>query len=156
MKRKLGQSEMVGFGIIVIIVSILILVFISLSLNKSPTTGEKDYQGESFVQSYLQFTTNCSVRGTRISNLDLITKCANGETCDGGENSCTLLNETTKGILENSWQVGSEFPTKGYKFSVSLAGNNLIDLSKGNKTANSRGSRQVFSGGLEVDFTSYS
>jgi len=153
--NKKAQSEMVGFGIIVIIIAVLILVFISFSLNTNSNNQPQSYESEAFVQSYLQFTPICEKNNRHITNLELIKYCKNSDTCDDGKSACTALNETTIGILESSWKTGTDYPVKGYEFSIISQGTNLLKLSKGNKTSESRGSSQVFSEGLQIDFTSY-
>ncbi|NCN51733.1 hypothetical protein GW931_01860 [archaeon] len=154
MNRK-AQSEMVGFGIIVIIIAVLILVFISISLSNNSSSESQSYKSEAFVQSYLQFTTTCE-KNTRVqSNLELIKLCKNSGTCDDGTLACKVLNETSKDILESAWKVGEDFPVKGYEFSIFSQGNPLLEISKGNKTSESRGSSQVFSEELQIDFISY-
>lgn len=155
MISKKAQSEMAGFGIIIIIISVLIIVFISVSLNSGSRSEVQDYQSEAFVQAYLQFTTQCQKNSNFLSTLELIKLCSSNSTCDDNQNACKVLNETSNGILESSWQVGSDFPLKGYDLGVIYQGKELVKLFKGNKTSDSRGSRQTFSESLEVDFTGY-
>ena len=152
---KKGQSEMVGFGIIIIIVAILILVFLSLSVNNNSGSSVQSSQTESFVQSYLQFTTNCSIYGLPQTTLQVIKLCGSSETCDSGEAACKVLKETSENILKNSWQVGKDFPTKGYEFNVFYEDKSLVNLFSGNKTGESRGSRQVFSGNVQISLNTY-
>jgi len=155
MKSKKGQSEMVGFGIIIIIISILILIFVSFSVNKSSGDDSQSYETESFVQSYLQFTTSCEINTVPKSVLDLMKICNEDKTCDDQENSCEVLNETTKEILKTSWKTGKNYPVKGYEFYVTYANQDLMSFFEGNKTSDSRGSRQIFSDDLQIDFTAY-
>ena len=56
--KKVGQDEMVGFGLIIILVAIIFIVFISIYIRK-PTEKVNDYEANSFIQSVLQYTTNC-------------------------------------------------------------------------------------------------
>jgi len=155
MKSKKGQSEMVGFGIIVIIISILILIFVSFSINKSSGNDSQSYETESFVQSYLQFTTSCEINTVSKSVLDLMKLCSENKTCDNQESACKILNETTNGILKTSWKTGKNYPVKGYEFYATYANQELISFFEGNKTSDSRGSRQIFSWDLQIDFTAY-
>lgn len=152
---KKGQSEMVGFGIIIIIIAVLILVFLSISINNNSGSFAKSYQTEAFVQSYLQFTTNCTVYDTPQKVLQVIKLCGNNEACESGEGACNVLNETSKNILKNSWQVGKDFPVKGYEFNVFYGNRNLVNLFSGKKTGESRGSRQVFSGNVQISLNTY-
>ena len=153
-KTKKAQSEMVGFGIIIIIVAILIVIFVALTLQKKPVTTH-DAQTESFVQSVLQFTTTCERNSHYLSYTDLVGFCSENGQCDSGEDSCKILNSTSENLVESAWKTGADFPTKGYSFNVNYAGNYLVNLTKGNETANARGAVQTFNGNLQVSFTGY-
>ncbi len=154
MKKK-AQSELAGFAIIIIIVSILILIFVSFSIKRPSNDFVKSYETESFVQSFLQFTPPCEIDSQHISTLKLIKYCQENRTCDSGENSCKILNETSKNLVNSAWTVGRDFPTKGYKFTINYEGNTLINLEKGNKTNQNKGSNQVFNGNLDISMISY-
>ncbi len=153
--NKKAQSELAGFAIVVILVSILILIFVSFSIKKPSNDLVESYETESFVQSFMQFTSSCEINSRYISTLKLIKYCQENRTCDGGENSCKILNETSKNLVNSAWNVGEGFPTKGYKFAISYKGNLLINLEKGNTTNQNKGSNQVFDGNLEISMISY-
>ncbi|MCR4327145.1 MAG: hypothetical protein NUV46_01020 [Nanoarchaeota archaeon] len=155
MNNKKAQSEMVGFAIIVIIVAVLILVFISLSLNKNSNEFLDSSKTDSFIQATLQFTTNCEINGNNLSYLKLIGSCEEERTCDNGINSCQVLNLTSVSLVENGWRVGEDLPVKGYKFEVKSEGINLVELFRGNETGSTKGSRQTFSGGVEISLVTY-
>ena len=152
---KGGQSEMVGFGIIVIVVAIIILVVVSLTLNKPQNDIIESYKTESFIQSLLQTTTSCQVNTHYQSYLELSQMCEANATCDNGNSSCEILNLTSRGIIRTSWNVGPEFPVKGYEFSVESVGKNLLNITDGNKTNQNRGSTQTFAGNLRITFVGY-
>lgn len=154
-KLKKGQSEMVGFGIIVIVVAIIILIVVSLTLNKPQNDVVESYKTESFIQSLLQTTTSCQVNTNYQSYLQILEMCGVNATCDDGTASCDFLNSTSREIIKNSWNVGPQFPVKGYKFLVDSAGKNLLNLTEGNKTNQNRGSTQTFSGDVQVTFIGY-
>jgi hypothetical protein len=149
MKKK-GQSEMVGFAIIIVIVAVLILVFLSISLNKSKEDYIESYEVESFIQGFLQYTTDCAI--TYEPNYqdiqELIFRCMNEEKCVDGNNSCEVLNETLKELVELSWNVGPEWPNKGYLLEIISKNESLVKFSEGNITETSKGSLQSFSQGL--------
>ena len=156
MMSKKAQSELVGFGVIVIIVSILILIFISFSLRDSGESVE-NHETEDFVQSVIQYTTSCA-RNSQINYLpylDLVRACSNNEVCFDGARACEVLNQTSYLIVENSWEVGEDYPVKGYNFKLSYQGEDFVTLSKGRVTNQNKGSIQVFSESLQIVFTAY-
>ena len=154
MKNR-AQEEMVGFALIIIVVSVILLIFLGFSLKSSPKETVESYEVESFLQSYLQYTTDCKDNFDFVSVRQLIYKCQNKEMCLNGKDSCDVLNENTKGIIEASWKVGTERPVKGYDFAIKAQNNSLANFSEGNKTINSKGSVQFLPRDVEVDFTAY-
>jgi hypothetical protein len=149
MKKK-AQSEMVGFAIIIVIVAVLILVFLSISLNKSKDDFTESYEVESFIQASLEYTTDCAINyEPNYQNVRrLIFRCINGENCLGERDSCEVLNETLKELVELSWNVGPEWPDKGYFLEIVANNESLLKFSEGNVTQTSKGSKQPFSQGL--------
>ena len=154
MNRR-AQSEMAGFAIIIIIVAVLILVFLSFSVKKDSGDVTESAEAENFVRAILQFTTDCEYRGHFLDYLDLIERCGDEGVCADGRTACDVLDPTSEEILDGSWKVGEDEVTKGYDFSVFYEGDELVGLSKGNVTRNSFGSRQVFSGDVEISFVEY-
>jgi|SRR6056297_476968 len=149
MKNK-AQSEMIGFAIIIVIVAVLILVFLSISLNKSKDDFTESYEVESFIQASLEHTTDCAINyEPNYQNIRrLIFRCINEENCIGGNNSCEVLNETLKELVELSWNVGPEWPDKGYFLEIVSGNETMVKFSEGNVTGTSKGSKQSFSQGL--------
>ena len=145
-QNKRAQEEIVGFAVIVIIVSIIIIFFLVFSLSDNPET--ESYEAESFLQSSLYYTSSCADNGKYLSVQDLVFSCYMGETCgndDGsdGEEACAVLNETMKGMLEESWQVGSDFPVKGYKLEIFSEEEVILSLEEGNITGSYKGAQQI-------------
>ena len=58
-EEKKGQEEMVGFALILILVAIIVLVFIGFSIRSPEKESVESYEVESFLQSMLQYTTEC-------------------------------------------------------------------------------------------------
>jgi len=166
MKNKLknkAQSEMVGFAIIIVIVAVLILVFLSISLNKSNEDYTESYEVENFIQSFLQYTTDCAINyEPNYQDIrKLIFRCADEQNCLNGDYSCDVLNETLSELVNLGWNVGPEWPNKGYSLEIIANNESLIDLSKGNTTEASKGALQSFSQGstgnkVDVFFVVYS
>ena len=145
MKNKKAQEEMVGFSLIIIIVAIIILVLFSVSL-RSKGNIQESYETDNFMQAFLQYTTECSV-GYNSNYLDvrrLIRKCAedSDSKCLNDKDTCFVLNQTVTGILEQSWQVGEEWPYKGYNFTINYEDLEVLSISKGVSTINYKGSSQ--------------
>ncbi|MBI4116629.1 hypothetical protein HY449_02710 [Candidatus Pacearchaeota archaeon] len=154
-KNKLGQEEMVGFALIIIIVAIVILVFLGFSLRGGNKETVESYEVESFIQSFLQYTSEC---GNEIENLqirDLIFSCDKNENCAGGRNSCDVLDSELSGIIHQSWPVGEERPVKGYELAIFNDRNEtILNLAGGNATENSKGGvQEFFRGGTLIDIT---
>ena len=145
--NKLGQEEMVGFVVIVIIVSVILLILLGFMLRKPSSEAVKNYEVESFIQASLQYTTVCENQIEFLSIQDLIVSCEEGETCLDERNSCEVLNETLKGIIENAWNVKEGSAIKGYKLKVMVDGEEKFTIEKGNETRNYKGAFQDFSKG---------
>ena len=156
-RRTKGQEEMVGFVVIVIIVSIILVFFLLFSL--SSKTEIQSYKAESFLQSALQYTTTCENSYQYLSIQNLVLSCYDQELCADGRDSCLVLNETLKGILNQSWPVGPDFPTKGYNLDIFSDTQPVISIQEGNKTGVYQGAQQVIPKGpisINVVFTAYS
>lgn len=151
--NKRGQEEMVGFALIIIIVSIIILVFLGFFLGNQKNQSIESFEAESFVISSLQCSTECRDYYGYLSVKDLIFMCNSDLECKDGENSCSILNSTLNGILNQGWKVGGGSPIQGYELSItSNTGEVLPVIFKGNRTSNSEGTLQPFSkSGASVD-----
>jgi len=156
-KYKKAQEEMVGFALIIIIVAIILLVLLSISLRK-PQEGIQSYKVDSFIQAFLQYTSDCNDDFGSLDIKDLISECEEKETCLDGRNSCEVLDSTLKGIVEESWKVGADRPIVGYELKILSNNEEIFLLTEGNVTRNYKGSVQPFSkrgSNFEVFFTAY-
>lgn len=142
--NKKGQEEIVGFVVIVVIVSVIILILLSFILTNSEGSAVESYEVESFIQSMLQYTTSCENQLEFLSFQKLIAYCENEGICLNGENSCEILNSTTKEIIETGWNVNEQSAIKGYEFKISTEEKELFLLQEGNKTTSYKGSFQDF------------
>jgi len=122
MLNKKAQEEIVGFALIIILVIIILLVFLSISLKSDKQENVQDYEVENFLQSILQYTTDCQGYREDFRNIeDLIFDCKNGEHCLVDERkACDVLEEVSKEIIEESWQIGENNPAKAYNFTIIL------------------------------------
>ena len=160
--KSRGQEEMVGFALIIIIVSVIILILLGFSLNKNGQ-NIKSYEAQSFIESALQYTTTCQNNFGNVQVIDLITMCmqgppGQGQTCNDGESSCTVLNSTLSGILSTSWPVAQGSVVKGYYLDINTTSGDIVNIKVGNTTGSSQGTIQDFSPGgsqIQVMFTTY-
>ncbi len=146
-KTKKSQEEMVGFALIIILVAVILLVFLAISLNK-PKTETESYEVNSFLQSTLQYTTSCqSSSGIKKFNSiqDIVFECELENKCSNGEESCKILNETLTELLKESWQIGEDWPNKGYELIINSEELPILIIKEGNITKNCKGSSQSFS-----------
>lgn len=146
---KAGQEEMVGFGLILILVAVIFIVVISVYIKKS-SEPVVDYESNSFIQSVLQYTTECEESNLEnLSVQELIFQCQEKDPCEyRNMDPCKILNDTLRGIIRESWEVNSKTPVKGYFFIINISNGideeQFVNLTKGVVTKNYRGSEQDF------------
>ena len=110
----------------------------------------------------LQYTSNCS----RTADIDyystkgLIYACKTKAKCYDERDSCDVLNQDIKRIVEESWLVGQERPVKGYKIEIveevgSIYNPVIPAIQAGNETLNYKNAVEVLSGGIRVFFNAY-
>ena len=155
-KNKKAQEEMVGFALIIIIVAIIMLVFLGFSLRSTQKATVENYEVESFIQSFLQYTTECENNVEKLSVQKLIFSCNNREICANGVNSCDVLKSDLSQIVSESWKIGTDRPVKGYELSIKTDQNQIIlELKKGETTRNFKGASPPLSKGINVVFKAY-
>jgi hypothetical protein len=142
--NKFGQEEIVGFVVIVVIVSVIILVLLSFLLTRSDDSVVESYEVESFIQSMLQYTTECESQIEFLSMQRLIAYCESKGNCLDGREGCEILNSTAREIIEKSWNINEQSAIKGYEFKIFSEEKELINIERGNKTLNYKGSFQDF------------
>ncbi|MEJ2267687.1 MAG: hypothetical protein P8X70_01275 [Nanoarchaeota archaeon] len=155
MIKEKGQEEMVGFALIMIIVAIILLIFLSFSLGKSDNEPVESYEVESFIQAFLQYTTDCRDNLEYVSIQKLIFDCEDGRECLDGRPACKVLNSTLKNILDESWATGEKSPVKGYKLEILSQKEPVIIIKKGNETKNSKGGLEILPQDIDIYFTAY-
>lgn len=116
-KRK-GQEEIVGFVLIVVILAIAMVIFLGIKLrNPEPVQKQSEvlYQ---FIEASMEQTTECVIRenGKNLALNELIKECHSFDnTCLNGISACNNARNTMEGILNSTWRVGPDYPTKGYE-----------------------------------------
>ena len=152
---KKAQEEMVGFALIVIIVSVILVIFLGFSLRDQGKENVESYEVESFIQSFLQYTSECRDNFDFLSVQELISDCNNNKKCSDGKKVCDILNETLKGITGESWKIGKERPVNGYELKINSLNKNILEFKEGNTTGNSKGAIQYLPNNIEITFTAY-
>jgi hypothetical protein len=149
-KDKKGQEEMVGFALILVIVAVIFVVLLAAYIKKPQSETIRSPEANSFVQSFLQYTTPCEEQNLEnITVQRLIFKCQAREICSYNKDPCKVLNDTLKGIISESWEVGQNNPTKGYSLIIFTESRQVLNMSKGVVTNNYKGSEQDFGKGEE-------
>jgi len=137
MNRK-AQEEMVGFGIIIVIVMIILMVFIGISVKSNNSSQIQSYEVNSFIQSFLQYSSSCKDYFGELNVQDLIYLCNLNKECLDETNSCEILNSTLKEINSASWKVSNESIYKGYNLRISSGDKIIFQTSDGQITNNYR------------------
>lgn len=154
-KTKKAQEEMVGFAVIVIIVSVILVIFLGFSLRDQGKEDVESYEVESYIQSFLQYTSECKDNFGFLSVQELIYDCNNNKICLDGKKTCDILDETLKDITKESWRIGKERPVKGYELKINGLNKNILEFKEGNITGNSKGALQYLPNSIEITFTAY-
>ena len=143
-KNRKAQEEIVGFSLIIIIVAVILLFFLFFALRNNDTESVQSYEVESFIQASLQYTTQCEDNFGQVSLQELIFECNNERLCADGQEACTVLDAELNGILEESWPVGANRPVKGYDLMIFANNRQILNITEGNITGESKGSVQSF------------
>ena len=152
---KPGQEEIVGFALIIIIVAVILLIFLAFSIKNPQKESVESYEVESFIQSSLQYTSNCKDDFGYLALKDLIPACDDGKTCLDDRESCEVLNSTLRNITDVSWKIGGKESIKGYELKILADSRELLHLKKGNPTNNLKGASQQYPNSINVLFTVY-
>lgn len=144
-KNKKAQEEIVGFAVIVIIVAVIMLFLLVFYLRSPQKESVESYEVNSFIQSFLHYTTDCEDYSGGMDVQELIFECNSNELCVNDErNSCDVLNSTLKDMAKKSWSTGADRPVKGYELKIMSNSEELISLKEGNVTGNYKGAVQPF------------
>lgn len=128
MKYKKAQHEMFGFVLIVVIVVIVGMFMLMFYLKKPVETQSRSV--ESFLESSMLYTTECSVRAPGYDNLkDLIKDAYKGRKCANGKMASEMLNET---VFELTRMWITKEGKKAYSFNIEHAGQQILSLKEGN------------------------
>ncbi len=153
-KNKRAQEEMIGFALIIVIVAVILLIFVGFAITKPQSENVESYEVESFIQSILQYTTNCSDNLERLSVQKIIFDCKSNLKCTDDRNTCDVLYNTLTEIMAESWRIGNT-PVLGYALNISVEDKNIVNIAEGNKTNNFKGSFQKLPKDIDVILNVY-
>jgi len=158
LSERKAQEEMVGFALIMIIVAVIVLIFLSLSLRNQEEEIVENYEVDSFIQSFLMYTSDCADGyQPRYRTIEkLIIDCNKHETCLDKRNTCEVLDSTLGGIVNEAWKVEGDRPVKGYIPQITSGNLVILNLSNGNTTNNYKNSLQKLGkDDIEIIFSAY-
>lgn len=139
---KKAQEELIGFGLIIVVVSVVLMIFLVFSIKNADVETMHNYQVNSFLQSYLQYTSDCEDNLEYLSMQKLISRCYRNEACLNGKTACGVLKTTTEEILSESWKIKNR-PINGYQMKIFSEKNSILFIKEGNLSGNSRGATQT-------------
>ncbi len=155
---KRSQEEMIGFALIIIIVAVILLVFLGISLRQPQKETVESYEVDSFIQAFLQYTSDCKDNIEYLPIQKLVFRCIDNEECADGRDACDVLNSTLTEIGKESWKIEEGRPLKGFDLEIISEKKTIISIKEGNITKNSRGSSQDFfkaGNSVEITFKAY-
>jgi hypothetical protein len=124
LNRK-AQEEMVGFVLIMVLVVVIFLIFLAIWLRQGHSQNNiESTEMSQFLDSAFEYTTDCARYDTDYLKVDelIMEYCKQKKPCPAGpaagKNSCSVLNETLKKIVESAWNFGPDSPEKGYRLTL--------------------------------------
>lgn len=156
-KNKHAQEEIVGFALIIIIVAVILLFFLVFYI-RSEKKSVESYEADSFIQAFLQYTTECEDYLGYLPVQKLIFECNNNALCLDGREACDILNSTLKDIVSESWPIGEDRPVKGYELNITANQEEILSFMEGNVTKNYKGAKQDLAKAgdfVEISFRAY-
>jgi len=126
---------MVGFVLIIVLVAVIVLIFLGFSMRPQPGI-KQNKEIENFLYSSMLYTSSCYESPEIIYNIkDLIGACYDNEKCADGKETCVVLEETYKQVIDNSWNIGENSVEKAYILKIyDEVNNTLLDLNEGEET----------------------
>ncbi len=93
---------MIGFALIIIVVAVILLVFVGFFLRDTEKESVESYEVESFIQSFLHYTSDCRDNLEFLSIQKLILDCNNDRLCLDQRKACDVLTPILEEITEES------------------------------------------------------
>lgn len=163
--QKHGQSETVGFIIIMVIVMVIVLVFMWFLFKPENNYMPTSVQMSNLLSASMYSTSNCSTSfiPQYKTGQELVKTCFSyaGEQCLDGRNVCQALNDTLKETVGDVLDVNEDSPIKAYKITIAYHVPNsdepdktFMQIGEGNfKNCTSRygGSNSIFSGSGSIE-----
>lgn len=160
-----GQSETVGFVLIVVIVMIIFLVFLWFMFHGANKPMATSAEISNLLSASMQYTSDCAVDFVPQykTGQELVKECHNngGEKCLDGRDVCEALNETMKKVVADSLNVDENSPVKAYTLKITYKipksttpNDKFFQMAQGsfsNCTERYSGSHQIFAGSGYLD-----
>jgi type II secretory pathway pseudopilin PulG len=148
--NKKAQEDIAGFVVLLVVVMIILAVFLTIFISNSrQTTQQDDVETSQFLNSLLQYTTDCATAYEPAYSTvgELAVKCTEGATCTSGKSACEALNKTAKQVIKNAYKAGNNRKVSGYLFWIernSTIGKTsyLVSVGEGGTGATLRGASQ--------------
>lgn len=156
--KKRAQEEIIGFVLIVILVMVVVLVFVGFSIKNNQKEDLESYEVESFIQSVLQYTSDCKDNLEFLSLDKLVLGCYEDSKCIDEKSQCDVLKEDLDGIVKNAWEIENR-PIKGYEMRIFTEDKEIYSNKQGNETKNYKGAVQVLNkdgNEIQIVFRAYS
>lgn len=142
--NKKGQEEMVGFVLIIIIVAVIALVFLVFMIR--PDISEREsLELSNFLSSSLRYTSDCERYAGKFYDLrGLVEGCFENELCLDERDTCKVMEDIFKGVIEEGYPVGENSETESVRLIIYYEENERKDLIKdlyfgGNCTSGEKG-----------------
>ena len=118
---KRGQEEIAGFVLIVVLLGVVLVIFLGILIRQDNSNFSDSGEILEFLESSFQYTSECSLNYPVYASVgELVEGCLDKRQCGDGVESCDELEKDLKGMIEKSWNFGSESSLKGYSFNSSL------------------------------------
>jgi hypothetical protein len=130
-----------------------VLGFVVYSQGNSQPESVESHEVNSFLDSMLEYTTDCEDRyGVPIDLKSLIKECKQNKECSNELDSCQVLEKTLKEIVNVSWKTGENRPVKGYSMNITSEQGVIFEKTQGNATYNSKsGFQDISSARIKLD-----
>lgn len=134
MISKKAQEEMVGFVLVVVLVAVIFLILIGVFIRRPPAQPQQSTEISQFLSAMMEYTSSCSLdTGFSYKKLGaLADDCNSGKTCASGKTACEVLEETSKSLIESSWNFDDSSPTKDYLLTAEFENADNFELTSDN------------------------
>lgn len=118
--NKRAQEEIVGFVLIVVLVAVIFLIFLAISLGSKPVERTSPELGN-FLDAAIKYTSNCEIYEGNFYDVKALIRASfenPQERCINGKTVLETLNTSFAGMIEASYPVDEDSPTKGIELEI--------------------------------------